>query len=52
MVPLLVFVFWIGLHPRPFVHAMHATVLNLLRQATPVVTQVAGLGLRTTSPWS
>ncbi|MBI5690526.1 MAG: NADH-quinone oxidoreductase subunit M [Verrucomicrobia bacterium] len=32
LLPLLVFVFWIGLHPQPFVHAMHATVLNLIQQ--------------------
>jgi len=30
--PLLVFVFWIGLHPQPFVRVMHATVLHLLEQ--------------------
>ena len=30
--PLLVFVLLIGLHPQPFVHAMHATVLHLLEQ--------------------
>ena len=33
LTPLLVFVFWIGLHPQPFVRAMHATVLHLLQQA-------------------
>jgi len=30
--PLLVFVFWIGLHPQPFVRVMHASVLHLLEQ--------------------
>jgi NADH-quinone oxidoreductase subunit M len=30
--PLLVFVFWIGLHPQPFVRVMHTTVLHLLEQ--------------------
>jgi NADH-quinone oxidoreductase subunit M len=33
LTPLLVFVFVIGLHPQPFVHVMHATVLHLLEQA-------------------
>jgi NADH-quinone oxidoreductase subunit M len=32
LAPLFVFVFWIGLHPQPFVRVMHATVLNLLQQ--------------------
>jgi NADH-quinone oxidoreductase subunit M len=30
LTPLLVFVFWIGLNPQPFVNVMHASVLNLL----------------------
>ncbi|OHE75100.1 MAG: NADH-quinone oxidoreductase subunit M [Verrucomicrobia bacterium GWF2_62_7] len=33
LVPLLVFVFWIGLHPQPFIHVMHASVQHLLEQA-------------------
>jgi NADH-quinone oxidoreductase subunit M len=33
LTPLLVFVFWIGLNPQPFVRVMHATVLHLLQQA-------------------
>jgi NADH-quinone oxidoreductase subunit M len=33
LAPLLVFVFWIGLHPQPFIDVMHASVLNLLQQA-------------------
>ncbi len=37
LTPLLVFVFWIGLHPQPFVHAMHATVLHLLQQVGPAL---------------
>jgi NADH-quinone oxidoreductase subunit M len=41
LTPLLAFVLIIGLHPQPFVHAMHATVLNLLQQVAPAVTQVA-----------
>jgi NADH-quinone oxidoreductase subunit M len=32
LAPLLVFVFWIGLHPEPFTRVMHATVQNLLEQ--------------------
>jgi len=32
LVPLLVFVFWIGLHPAPFVNVMDATVRHLLAQ--------------------
>ena len=30
--PLLVFVFWIGLHPAPFTRVMHASVQHLLEQ--------------------
>ena len=33
LAPLLVFVFWIGLHPQPFVNVMHASVQHLLAQA-------------------
>ncbi|MDD3180811.1 MAG: NADH-quinone oxidoreductase subunit M [Opitutaceae bacterium] len=33
LTPLLVFVFWIGLHPQPFVRVMHPTVLHLIEQA-------------------
>jgi NADH-quinone oxidoreductase subunit M len=32
LTPLLVFVFWIGLHPQPFVNVMHASVQHLLQQ--------------------
>jgi NADH-quinone oxidoreductase subunit M len=32
LVPLLVFVFWIGLHPAPFTQVMHASVQHLLQQ--------------------
>jgi NADH-quinone oxidoreductase subunit M len=32
LAPLLVFVFWIGLHPQPFLHVMHASVQHLLEQ--------------------
>jgi NADH-quinone oxidoreductase subunit M len=37
LTPLLVFVFWIGLHPQPFIRVMHATVLHLLTQAGQTV---------------
>lgn len=33
LVPLLVFVFWIGLHPAPFTNVMHASVQHLLEQS-------------------
>ncbi|MBK9140608.1 MAG: NADH-quinone oxidoreductase subunit M [Verrucomicrobia bacterium] len=33
LAPLLVFVFWIGLHPEPFLRVMHASVRHLLAQA-------------------
>jgi NADH-quinone oxidoreductase subunit M len=36
LTPLLVFVFWIGLHPQPFVRVMHASVLHLVEQASRV----------------
>jgi NADH-quinone oxidoreductase subunit M len=40
-VPLLVFVFWIGLHPQPFVNVMHASVQHLLEQANGPLAQAA-----------
>ncbi len=33
LTPLLVFVFWIGLHPQPFIHAMHASIVHVLQLA-------------------
>lgn len=33
LTPLLVFVFWIGLHPQPFLQVMHASVSHVLAQA-------------------
>jgi NADH-quinone oxidoreductase subunit M len=36
LAPLLVFVFWIGLHPEPFMRVMHASVEHLLQQTQPV----------------
>ncbi|MDO8539220.1 MAG: NADH-quinone oxidoreductase subunit M [Opitutaceae bacterium] len=41
--PLVAFVFWIGLHPQPVMRIMHASVVHLLQQANPVITQVAAL---------
>lgn len=41
--PLVVFVFWIGLQPAPFVKIMHASVLNVLQQANQVAAGVASL---------
>ena len=35
LTPLLVFVFWIGLHPEPFLRVLHATVQHLLEQTGP-----------------
>jgi NADH-quinone oxidoreductase subunit M len=32
LVPLILFVFWIGLHPEPFTRVMHASVQHLLQQ--------------------
>ena len=41
LVPLLVLVFWIGLHPQPFVDVMHASVQHLLTQASPAAAQAS-----------
>ena len=38
LVPLLVFVFWIGLHPEPFTRVMHASVQQLIEHSQPAVT--------------
>jgi len=32
LAPLLLFVFWIGLHPEPFIRVMEKSVQNLLEQ--------------------
>ena len=37
LAPLLILVFWIGLHPQPFVNVMDASVQHLLEQAGHVV---------------
>lgn len=41
LVPLLVFVFWIGLHPAPFTKVMHASVQHLLEQTHSPVSAYA-----------
>ncbi|MEE8493439.1 MAG: NADH-quinone oxidoreductase subunit M [Nitrospirales bacterium] len=41
-VPLAVLVFWIGCFPNPFLKVMHASVHQLVHQAQPVRTAVAG----------
>lgn len=33
LLPLLFFVFWIGLHPQPIIRVMHASVVHVLQQA-------------------
>jgi NADH-quinone oxidoreductase subunit M len=38
LLPLLFFVFWIGLHPRPFTRVLDASVKHLLEQAHPAPT--------------
>jgi NADH-quinone oxidoreductase subunit M len=40
LAPLLVFVFWIGLHPQPFTRVLHASVENLLKQVERPATAV------------
>ncbi len=44
LAPLLLFVFWIGLHPEPFTRVLHASVQHLLDQAHQV-NQVTGLAV-------
>lgn len=43
LAPLLVFVFWIGLHPQPFIHVMHASVQHLLEQANGPLAHAAAV---------
>jgi NADH-quinone oxidoreductase subunit M len=38
LVPLVFFVFWIGLYPKPLLDVMHATVDNLIQQEVKVMT--------------
>jgi NADH-quinone oxidoreductase subunit M len=40
LAPLLLFVFWIGLHPEPFTRVMHASVQHLLEQTHSTTTVV------------
>jgi NADH-quinone oxidoreductase subunit M len=44
LTPLLLFVFWIGLHPEPFTRVMHASVQHLLEQTHPAAGLVAAVG--------
>jgi len=44
LVPLLVLVFWIGLHPEPFTRIMHASVQHLLEQTHPSAGLIAAAG--------
>jgi NADH-quinone oxidoreductase subunit M len=41
LVPLLVFVFWIGLHPEPFTRVLDASVQHLLAQTKQVPSSYA-----------
>jgi NADH-quinone oxidoreductase subunit M len=41
LTPLLIFVFWIGLHPQPVIDVMHVSVQHLIQQAGAVQTGVA-----------
>ncbi len=41
LVPLLFFVFWIGLHPQPLLDTMHASIVNILDQVGAGTTQIA-----------
>jgi len=38
LAPLLVFVFWIGLNPQPFIRVLHASVENLVKQVNHATT--------------
>jgi len=42
LVPLLVFVFWIGLHPQPFMRVMEKSVENLLQQTQQTAGTASG----------
>jgi NADH-quinone oxidoreductase subunit M len=48
LTPLLVFVFWIGLHPEPFTRVMEKSVQNLLEQ-TQQAPAIASSGIRHSS---
>jgi hypothetical protein len=50
LAPLLVFVFWIGLHPEPFTRVMRASVQHLLAQSGVKPAPLAALPAGPTSP--
>ncbi len=39
MVPLVVFMFWIGLYPKPFIQIMEPAVINIVQKVNPGVHQ-------------
>ncbi|RPI97790.1 MAG: hypothetical protein EHM39_08955 [Chloroflexi bacterium] len=43
LLPLVVFVFWIGLNPEPFTKVMHASVQHLIEQSQQAATGLAAL---------
>ena len=43
LAPLVLFVFWIGLHPEPFTRVLHASVRHLLDQVHGVIPQAASI---------
>jgi NADH-quinone oxidoreductase subunit M len=54
LAPLLLFVFWIGLHPEPFTRVMEKSVQNLLEQtqqapAVASAVRTSDFGLRTSA---
>jgi NADH-quinone oxidoreductase subunit M len=42
-VPLLLTVLWIGIYPKPYLHAMEASVQNLIKQTSVVMPAQAGI---------
>jgi len=40
-VPLVVLVMWLGVYPKPYLHAMEASVAQLIKQTAPVISNVA-----------
>jgi hypothetical protein len=39
MVPLIVFMFWIGLYPKPFIRVMEPAVANIVQKVNPGMDQ-------------
>ncbi|MEK7870824.1 MAG: Fe-S-binding domain-containing protein, partial [Nitrospirota bacterium] len=35
MIPLLIFMFWIGIYPKPFIKIMEPAVLNIVQKVNP-----------------